>query len=62
MKNIKVLAETIIFALTLCAGFIGACVAEEVGAQYGVYIGYAVLAVSAISWYCTYKMFELMFD
>lgn len=62
MKNLKAFVEITVFILTMCAGFIGVCGAEEIGVQYGVYIGYAVLAVSALSWYCTYKMFELMFD
>lgn len=62
MIKLKKYLQIAIMVLTMCAGFIGVCGAEEIGYQYGVYIGYAVLAVSVISWYGTYKMFKLMFD
>lgn len=62
MKNLKVIMESVIMVLTMCAGFIGVCGAEEIGVQFGVYVGYAVLGVSAFSWYITYKTFNLMFD
>lgn len=58
MKNLKVFVEIAVLVLTMCAGFIGVCGAEEIGVQYGVYIGYAVLAASALSWCCTSKMFD----
>lgn len=62
MTKLNSILQITFMVLTMCAGFIGICGAEEIGYQYGVYIGYAVLAVSALSWCCTYKMFELMFD
>lgn len=61
MKNLKGFIQITVFILTMCAGFIGVCGAEEIGVQYGIYVGYAVLAVSALSWYGTYKAFNFMF-
>lgn len=61
MKNLKVIMESVIMVLTMCAGFIGVCGAEEIGMKYGIYIGHAVLSVSALSWYGTYKVFNFMF-